>query len=227
MDFGVGRLRGFCLITCARLAGARCLNLIGWQKVSEKPVIGQPIFLSKHKFSKLGNQKSGQKNKQNHSLAKKTWAKFPNTSKFDPATTNPTMPRHEEDWGSVEDATAELERGLEAAADGPPHLGPEGTDGGATVLASSGTEELMAGALSSDDDVDGAGHPYVAGVQPRPSSPPADFQAMRKGTRSLLRMAAHYCATGRKMLQEHRKVQGQADMYMSEVCVSLWDATSL
>ncbi len=177
-------------------------------------MVGQ-LFLLKTKFSQSGNVQFGKENKQIQPLAKNTRANFPDNFKFDSATTDTSMSGNEEDWGVVQAATAELERGLEAAGDGPPHFSGSGCD-----LASTDTEELVAGAMSSDSDDNASPHPDYGGVQRFPSSPPEDFQARSKGAHKLLGRAAYYCATGRQMLQEHRKVQGQADMYMTEVCAS-------
>ena len=183
------------------------------------------LLTPKPKFSDLGKLKSGEESKQKHSLAKISKANFLANVNFDCATNETGMSRNEDDWGMVQDATAELERGLEAAGDGPPHLGHEGADGSGGELASTDTEEMVAGAMSSDGDEDNDEHPDDGGGQRSPSFPPGDFQDKSKGAHKLLGMAAFYCATGRQMLLEHRKVQGQADMYMTEVCASYWSAS--
>ncbi len=123
--------------------------------------------------------------------------------------------------GVVQNATAELERGLEAAGDGPPHLGQEGADGGGGRLVSTDTEELIINAISSsDDDEEDDERPHDAGGQRVSSSPLGDFKGRRVCADKLLGFATYYCATGREMLEEHKKAQGQADMYMTEVSTS-------
>ncbi len=168
----------------------------------------------------MGKVKSGNKNKQSKSLASKSTAYISGTLKFDRATTDTSMSVHDEDWGVVQNATAELERGLEAAGDGPPHLGQEGAYGGSGALVSTDTEELVINAISSSGDEEGTEHPLAAGCQRFSSFAPGDFNGKRLGAHKLLGKAAYYCATGHQMLQEHKKVQGQAVMYMAEVCTS-------
>ena len=138
-------------------------------------MVGQ-LFWLKTKFSQSGNVQFGKENKQIQPLAKNTKANFPDNFKFDSATTDTSMSGNEEDWGVVQAATAELERGLEAAGDGPPHFSGSGCD-----LASTDTEELVAGAMSSDSDDNASPHPDYGGGQRFPSSPPRGLPGQEQG----------------------------------------------
>ncbi len=140
----------------------------------------------------------------------------------------------EDDWDkeqkNKEEALHELEAGLEAAANGPPHKGAHngegGEDGGeddddfSTAGSSSlDTEAVVAYALEWDDD-DVAGGQRKKSGQPEWSADPEGFQTARDSARSLLTTAAYFASTGKAMLTEHKRAQKEADLYMSEVSLA-------
>ncbi len=122
-------------------------------------------------------------------------------------------------------ALQELEAGLTAAADGPPHKVDEdsedsedGEDGPYTANSSSSsldTEEAVAFALERDgeEEEDGAG----GQEEHVPSSDLANFRGAREASRNSLKVAAYFADTARDMLSQHDRARKDADICMAEV----------
>ncbi len=142
-------------------------------------------------------------------------------------------------------AVTELEAGLAAAADGPPHQGDEdggdndGEDAGGAVgdgndeddddglyTANSSfsstnldTEQALAYAMEWDE-ADIAGGQQENSRKPASSPEPSQFQEDRESARSLLAAGAFFASMGKGMLQEHHRARQEADMYLEEVTLA-------
>ena len=143
-------------------------------------------------------------------------------------------------------ALLELEAGLAAAADGPPHKaddeggedagadGDGGADAGArdddeddgmsTAHSSSSssssldTEDVVAFAVEWDDeDGNAAGGQKSTVKKLACSHDPAEFQEEQESARSLLAMGAFFVGTAKNMFEEHKRARKEADMYLDEV----------
>ena len=134
--------------------------------------------------------------------------------------------------GKKASAVNELEEGLAAAANGPPHQGGgdcgDGEDGDADGLSTAhsspldtslDTEDVVAFAMEWEDD-DGAGGQQDKSSKPAPSYDPANFQEDREAARNLLSMGAFFSSTAKAMMEEHKRTRKEADMYMAEVTLA-------
>ena len=138
--------------------------------------------------------------------------------------------------GNKDSALPELEDGLTAAANGPPHRAGDGDrdggdggdgadDGGAggedglSTAHSSSITTAYNSSLNDEDDAGSGGQEDKTGKRAC-SFDPANFQEDREAARNLLSMGAFFSSMGKAMLDEHKRARTEADMYMAEVILA-------